>query len=142
MYLSTLVIDAVQKAVEDLRTAHGEFNLAMLHSETENVEFGWNLIVSAAWTDKLGLANATRTVVRALSQRIEVEQQPAVARVTVLKTSDPFVRDSTAFLQLSTPGSRQEIRGVAFDGIPVGRGILFYSQPAYPVSVPASHWTR
>jgi hypothetical protein len=135
MYLSPMVVDVVQKTIEDLRTTHGEFNLAMLHSETENVEYGWNLIVSAPWTDKLGLAKATRTVVRALSQRITVEQQPAVARVTVLKTSDPFVRELTGFLPMSTPRSRQEIRGVAFDGIPVGRGILFYSQPGPLVGV-------
>ena len=135
MYLPTMVVGAVQRAIEDLRTTFGEFNLAMLHRETENVEYGWNLIVSAAWTDKLGLAKATRTVVQALSRKIEVEQQPAIARVTVLMTSDPFVRELTTFLQMSTPGSRQQIRNVAFDGIPVGQGILFYSQPSPLVDV-------
>ena len=138
MYLQTLVADGVQKAVEKLRSSCGEFTLALLHSETEAVETGWNLIVSAPWTDKLGLARATKTVVKALSLDLGIENQPAVSRVTVLRTSDPFVREMTAFFQLSTPGSRQEIRSLAFDGIPVGRGILFYSQPQLLLNVSTS----
>jgi hypothetical protein len=137
MRVETLVSD-VEKVIENLRKARGEFNLAMLHSETEGVQTGWNLIVSAPWTDKLGLGQATRAVVKALGQNLGLENQSAVSRVTVLKTSDPFVREMNALFQVSAPGSRQEIDHVAPDGIPVARGILFYSQSKDPVDVPTS----
>jgi hypothetical protein len=135
MHISTLVAD-VLKVVEILRNRRGDLVLAMLCS-SEGATSSWNLIISAPWADKLGVVEATRAITHELSLGLGLEKRSAISRVTVLKTSDPFVRDMTALFQVSDPGTRLPVSNVAPDGIPVGSGYVFYSQPNLPVQIPA-----
>jgi hypothetical protein len=128
MYISALVVDLL-KVVETLRKRRGEFVLAMLYSGSEGATTSWNLIISAPWADKLGVVEATRAVTHELSLGLGLENRSAISRVTVLKTSDPFVRDMTALFQVSVPEMGKPISNVAPDGIPVASGYIFYSQP-------------
>jgi hypothetical protein len=127
MYISTLV-DDVQKVVEELRTEHGDFVLAMLYARNESADSGWNLIVSAQWTDHIETADATRLVIQALSAGLDSENKRSISRVTVLPTTDPFVREIVSYYQVASPGAGQWIRNVSADGVPIGNGFLFYSQ--------------
>jgi len=126
MYIFTLVSD-VEKVVETLRAQYGEFTLAMLYNNELEAESSWNLIISAPWTDSLGVAEATRTVARALNQGLGLENQRAISRITVLKTSDPFVRDMTR-LYPATPGVRIPIQQVMAGPVSEGSGFILYSQ--------------
>ena len=135
MHIATLVSDVV-KVVEILRKRQGDLVLAMLYSSSEGTTSSWNLIVSAPWADKLGLVEATRAITQELSLGLGLENRSAISRVTVLKTSDPFVRDMTALFQVSDPGARLPISNVAPDGIPVGSGYVFYSQANMLAQIP------
>jgi hypothetical protein len=117
----------VQKVVEALR-ARGEFSLAMLYNEDGASPTGWNLIVSAPWTDALGLPEATGVIVRALSEGLGLENKYSISRVTVLPTKDPFVRAITESYPVSSPRERQWIRDVSLAGIPIGAAFIFYSR--------------
>lgn len=118
----------VQKVVETLRVQRGEMSLAMLYSEDGPSETGWNLIISAPWADGLGRAEATGVVTRALSEGLGLENKPAISRVTILPTKDPFVREVTSFYRIPSPGPGQWVRNTSAAGITIGTGFIFFSQ--------------
>lgn len=126
MYIFTLVSD-VEKVVEGLRARYGEFTLAMLYNNALEANSSWNLIVSAPWTDAMGVGEATRVIAHALSEGLEMQDKPAISRVTVLKTSDPFVRDMTN-LYTARSGARIPIAQVTTGEVTEGSGFILYSQ--------------
>jgi hypothetical protein len=127
MYIFTLVTD-IEKVIEKLRAEHGEFTLAMLYNSSLEAELGWNLIVSAPWLDQMSLAAGTRLIANALNQNLGLENQSSISRVTVLKTSEPFVRDITNLYPVST-GSRIPINQLTAGDLS-GSGFILYSQKA------------
>jgi hypothetical protein len=128
MYIFTLV-DDVGRVIEKLRETHGEFTLAMLYNNSLEAASSWNLIVSAPWTDAMGLADSTHLVAYALNESLGLENQHAISRITVLKTSDPFVRDMTKLYPV-TRGSRVPLPQVTAGEITEGAGFILYSQKA------------
>jgi hypothetical protein len=132
MYIFTLVAD-VRKVIEGLRAIRGEFKLAMLYNLDLDASTNWNLIVSSDWTDALGTPEATKVIARELHQRLGLENKAAISRVTVLKTSDPFVRDMARLYPMMSPGGGVPLKQVAAGGITEGAGFVFYSQPEIPV---------
>lgn len=126
MYIFTLV-DDVEKVVEALRAERGEFSLAMLYNNTLEADSSWNLIASARWTDEMGIAKATHVIAEALSKGLGWENQRSISRVTVLKTSDPFVRDMTKLYPVR-PGARIPIAQVTAGEVTEGSGFIIYSQ--------------
>lgn len=126
MYIFTLVTD-VRTVLEKLRASYGDFNVAMLYNSSLGLMSNWNLIVSADWTERLGVAESTKIIARALHESLGLENKQAISRITVLKTTDPFVRDIARLY----PVASQE--GVPFNqftagDVTEGAGFLFYSQ--------------
>ncbi len=127
MYIFTLV-DDVEKVIGNLRKQYGDFTLVMLYnSGTVQASSSWNLIVSAPWTDKMGVAKATRLFANALKDGLEFQDKRSISRVTVLETTDPFVREMTALYPVS-PGSHIPIQQVTAGQVTEGSGFLLYSQ--------------
>jgi hypothetical protein len=126
MYIFTLV-DDVGKVIETLRKQHGEFMLAMLYNSALEAESGWNLIVSAPWTDAMGAAEATRLIARVLNESLGLENKQAISRITVLRTSDPFVRDMIKLYAVRS-GSRVPLSQVTAGEVTEGSGFILYSQ--------------
>jgi len=127
MYIFTLVGD-VRKVIERLRKQRGEFRLAMLFNNALEAESGWNLIVSATWTDETGTATAIHTIARALNEVLGAENRNSISRITVLKTSDPFVKDMTSLYPVT--GEGVPLRQVTAGRVTEGSGFIFYSQKA------------
>ena len=132
MPVDTLVGD-VRRVIETLRGRYGEYKLAMLYNSAAlDMPTNWNLIVSSDWTDNLGIAEATRRIAHELHLSLGLENRAAVSRVTVLKTSDPFVRDMTRLYHVSSHQGRLPLSQVIAGGITEGAGFVFYSQPEVP----------
>jgi hypothetical protein len=127
MVVFTLVTD-VERVIERLRAQHGDFTLALLYNSVLQAEWGWNLIVSAPWLDRMGLGEATRLIVNVLYQDASLENKSAISRVTVLKTSDPFVRDITSLYPV-TSGARLPVQQLSAGDV-TGSGFILYSQKA------------
>lgn len=135
MYIFTLV-KPVSAAIEKLRRQYGDYKLAMLYNLALGLTSNWNLIVSSDWTDRLGVAEATKIIARELFENLGLGEREAMSRITVLKTTDPFVRDMTQFttplrLDLGRSGDFLLDRVVAGE-ITEGAGYVFYSQPEVP----------
>ena len=129
---SATLVDEIEKIVERLRQARGELVLAMLYSSFEGGDGGWNFIVSAPWTDKLGMVESIRVLAEALRSGLSKENISEISRVTPLETGDPFVRAITSVISAAGPGTRANISNSNFGGVPIPRGILFYSQREAP----------
>lgn len=127
MHISTLV-DDVEKVVETLRTQYGDYTFAMLYNRVLGSGDGWNFIVSAPWTDKMQVYDAIRLIAEALHDGLDAEAQKAITRITVLKTSDPFVRDMNFLYRAGTPGAGLPVNQIAAGDIEGGGGYIFYSQ--------------
>lgn len=132
MYIFTLVAD-VRRVIEGLRANRGEFKLAMLYNLDLDAATNWNLIVSSDWSDALGVSEATRIVARSLHERLGLENRASISRVTVLKTSDPFVKDMARLYPITSPGGGVPLRQVTAGGITEGSGFVFYAHPEIPV---------
>ena len=131
MYIFTLVGD-VKRVVEKLRVRFGEFKLAMLYNSALDVPTNWNLILSSDWTDKLGTSEATQIVARELHQSLGMENRPSISRITVLRTTDPFVRDMTRLYPVHSHEGGVPLSQVTAGDVRDGAGFLFYSQPEIP----------
>jgi hypothetical protein len=131
MYIFTLVED-VKKVVELLRTEHGEFKLAMLYNSDLSATSNWNFIVSADWTDEMGIAEATKVIAHALHESLNLSNRIAVSRITVLKTDDAFVRDMTRLYPVPGGQGGIPLSQVTAGGITDGAGFVFHSQPEIP----------
>jgi len=129
MYIFTLV-DDVRKIVESLRREHGDFSLVMLYNSGPlQAGSSWNLIVSAKWTDRVGVASATRLIAKALEAGLETQDKGAISRITVLKTSDPFVRDMTRLYPVAGP-SGVPLNVVTAGSVSEGSAFVLYSRQA------------
>jgi len=131
MYIFTLVGD-VTKVVEKLRTQFGEFKLAMLYNSALDVSSNWNLIVSSDWTDRMGIPEATKVIAREIHQTLSLKNRVAVTRITVLKTTDPFVRDMLHLYPVLTREGGVPLSQITAGGVTDGAGFVFYSQPEIP----------
>jgi hypothetical protein len=129
MYIFTLVTD-IQKVVEKLRQGRGEFKLAMLYNSALDERANWNLIVSSDWADRLGLTDATQVIAREVHQTVGLENRSSISRITVLKTSDPFVQDMTRLYPVPGQQGGIPLSQVTAGGVTEGAGFVFYSQPA------------
>lgn len=124
------LVDDVRRVVDTLRERRGDLTLAMLYnSDGMDASRGWNLIVAAPWADVMGRADAIHAVVEVLSATLPAENSPTISRVTVLKTSDPFVRDMTFLYQVAAPvGPGVPVPQITAGDITEGSGYIFYSQ--------------
>jgi hypothetical protein len=97
----------------------------MLYNSALDAPSNWNLIVSSDWSDKLGIPESTRLIARELHQNLGMENRPAIARVTVLKTIDSFGREMTRLYPTLTRNGGIPLNQVSAGGVTDGAGFPF-----------------
>lgn len=128
MRIFTLV-DDVQRVVDQLQGERGQFTLAMLYNRGGlQADSSWNLIVSGPWTDDMGFARATRLITDVLSKDLEFQDKHAISRVTVLRTTDPFVRDMTRLYPDIGAAGPMPINQLTAGSVNEGSGFVLYSR--------------
>jgi hypothetical protein len=75
----------------------------------------------------MGQAETIHLIAHVLHDELNPDSWPAISRVTVLKTSDPFVRDMTYLFPVVSPGGVPISRVTAGD-VEEGSGFIFYSK--------------
>jgi hypothetical protein len=126
------LVDEISKLIEQLRTRHGDFKLAMLYNRSLEMPTSWNLIIAADWTDNVGIGPATHLIAKELHERLVEEVRSAISRISVLSTNDRFVREMTSLHPVLNSKRAVPVSPVIADGITEGVGFLFYSQPGVP----------
>lgn len=128
MHISTLVAD-IQKTLLMLRAEHGQFRLAILYNSDIGAQTNWNLIVSADWTDALGIPKATRVIAKELHEGLSFENKGALSRVTVLNTGDPFVEDMMNLYPEIGENTGVPFKQINAGGVNEGGAFVFYLRP-------------
>lgn len=82
----------LRKVAKRIEKAAGPIALFMLLPPDSETHDAWNLVVSARGLDKKSIGEAVSQVTDWLRADLEQAQWPLIARATVLRTDDPFVK--------------------------------------------------
>lgn len=121
----TLVTE-LQELASTLEQRVGPLALFMLLAPDAETNDAWNVIVSAHGYDTKSRGNAVRLFTEALRQAVDGSHLPRIARATVLRTDDPFVRAmNTAFHAEHAP---MNLQSCSIYGIEIPRAVLLESK--------------
>ena len=120
------MIDAVRK-ISDRK---GPFTLVMLMPTSVHHPAEWNAVFSAKWLDPLSIGEAVKTIFDELSATLSNAAIAKVQRVSVLRTTESFVREITSDLGIPIqPGIAYRVQSFAFSRFGVDEAILFAATP-------------
>ena len=91
------LVAQLRKVAKRIERGAGPIALLMLLAPDSDTDDAWNLIVSARGLDKKSTGEAVSQVIDWLRASLEEAQWPLIARTTVLRTDDPFVKAIYAF---------------------------------------------
>ncbi len=119
-----ILVTTFQNVVQTLRQRTGAIALFLLNAlDTENTS--WNIVVSTQGYDQVTIKTALNEFMKILESTVQKELLKNILRVTILKTSDPFVRAiNSAFEMTEKP---QYVYSRTFNDVYIERGILFES---------------
>ncbi len=123
------LIEGLQSVVRRYAEQQRPFTLVMLiPTEPSATDTKYTLVISASWLDNMSPRQAVNEVLDSLISQIgssESSEFEKVARVTVIKTKDPFVRTITSMFEVTN--GRVMIENCEFNGVLVERAIVLES---------------
>lgn len=124
-----ILVKHIQALVSDYSKCSQTFNLVMLIPTIPDViDSKYTLLVSAHWLDDKSPKEAVNLILTDLIKKIGSTNSPEylkIARVTVVKTSDPFVNAITSAFNVSH--SDVTLRNCNINGVLVEHAILLES---------------
>ena len=116
------LVKSFRRTATQLERAYGPVALILLLAPDEETIDSWNVLVSAHGLDAMARGEAIRKVSETLRKTLNKSLWPAIARATVLRTDDPFVR---AFTQRypSVP-SGATLQAVSVSGIDIPKAVV------------------
>jgi len=117
-----ILVKAFRRVVAQLERAHGPVALMLLVAPDEETSNSWNVVVSAHGLDAKSLGEAVRELSQTLRNSLDESLWPVVARVTFLRTNDPFVQAFTQRYPTLRSGSTLE--SVSVSGIDLARAVV------------------
>ena len=121
-----LVAD-LKKLAEELNEKQGPLALFMLEAPDFETGDRWNIVVSARGLDDKSRADAIRHVTESIREIVSEGEWHRIARATVLRTNDPFVRAMN-----STFRAEHEVINLqpfSISGVDIPRAVLLESKP-------------
>jgi len=121
-----ILVTAFQHVVQTLHQRTGHIALFLLNAlDSENTS--WNILVSTQGYDEMTIKTALNDFMTILESQLEQELLKNILRVTILKTSDPFVKAVNHAYDITD--RPQYLYSCTFLDLYIERGILFASQP-------------
>lgn len=116
------LVKSFRRTATQLERAYGPVALILLIAPDEETVDSWNVLVSAHGLDAMARGEAIRKVSDTLRKTLNKSLWPAIARATVLRTDDSFVR---AFTQRypSVP-SGATLQAVSVSGIDIPKAVV------------------
>ncbi len=132
-----ILVTTFQHVVQALRQRTGHIALFLLNAlDTENTS--WNILVSTHGYDQMTIKTALDDFMTILESHVEKNILRHILRVTILKTSDPFVKAVNRTFDVTEKS--QYVYSCTLADAYIERGILFESQA--PASVPTISATK
>ncbi len=133
-----ILVKNIQELVSDYSQNRQDFILVMLIPTDPNViDSKYTLLVSAHWLDNKSPKDAVHLILTDLIKKIGSTDSPEyrkIARVTVVKTSDPFVKGITSAFSVSN--SDVTLNNCNLNGVLIEHAILLESHR--PTHIPES----
>jgi hypothetical protein len=124
-----ILVNHIQALVSDYSQRDQLFTLVMLIPTDPNIiDSKYTLLVSANWLDNKSPKDAVNLILTDLIKKIGSTNSPEfrkIARVTVVKTSDPFVNAITSGFHVSQ--SDVTLNNCNINGVEIERAILLES---------------
>ena len=117
-----VLVRAFRKTAARLEKAYGPVALLMLVAPDEETVDSWNVIVSAHGLDEKALGEAVSEFSETLRTTLSRSLWPLVARVTVLRTNDPFVKSFTR--RYPTLRSGATLEAISVSGIDLPKAVV------------------
>jgi len=121
-----ILVKECRHTIKKLKQEKGPISLFMLKALEYDVT-DWNLIVSAPAYDNLSLKTALIDLVTILNQHLSRGIRRKIIRSTVLKTTDPFVKEINQVFKLNN--TTQYVHSSVISGIYLEKAIIFESHP-------------
>lgn len=121
----TLVAE-LQDLASTIEQKEGPLALFMLLAPDAETSDSWNLIVSAHGYDHRSRGKAVSLFTEALRQAVGQSRLPWIARATVLRTDDPFVRAMNSAFHAG--GSPRTLQSCNIAGIEIPKAVLLESK--------------
>lgn len=119
----------VTDAIRTIAARRGNFTLAMLLPSSSHDADEWNAVFSAVWLDPLSLREAIKVMMNGLEKQLDRSAFSRLQRVSVLRTTEPFVREVTEDLAIPEPGTAYRVQSFAFSRFGVEEAVVFVAAP-------------
>lgn len=120
------LVTSLENVATELAQKEGPLALFMLLAPDAETTDRWNLIVSAHGFDRKSRGNAIRQVSELLRERVPESEWPRIARVTVLRTDEPFVRAMNNAVESENKVAYMQSCSVF--GVEIPQAVLFQSR--------------
>lgn len=120
------LVEQLRSLVAETEQEAGPLALFMLLAPTVETDDAWNVIVSAHGFDRKSRGNAIREFTESLRNHVEQSQWSRIARTTILRTDDPFVKAMNAAFH--TEHSTINLQSCNIFGIDIPKAVLFESK--------------
>jgi nitrate reductase beta subunit len=131
-----ILVKHIQALVSDYSQRSQTFTLVMLiPTDPDVIDSRYTLLVSAYWLDDKSPKDAVNLILTDLINKIGSTNSPEyrkIARVTIVKTSDPFVNTITSAFNVSQ--SDVTLRNLNINGVLIEHAILLESHK--PINTP------
>lgn len=117
-------------AIRKIADQKGPFALVMLLPSSAHDAAEWNAVFSAEWLDPLSLREAVKSMFNVLRATLPESAIAKIQRVSVLRTTESFVREVTSDLVSPiAPGTAYRMQSFAFSRFGVDEAIVFVADP-------------
>jgi hypothetical protein len=122
-------------AIRQITDQKGTFTLVMLLPSASNQpDWEWNAVFSAKWLDPLSIREAVKGMSNMLRTTLPESAFSKIQRISILRTSEPFVREVTSDLVIPiTPGTAYRVQSFAFSRFGVDEAIVLVAEPPSPI---------
>ncbi len=99
------MVDKLKNLVRKIESQKGVIALFMLWKDAQDIS-KWTLVVSASWIDRMNQRTALDYFIKTLQSSLTNAELNEISRVSILKTSDNFVKTITQVLNISGGAAR------------------------------------
>jgi hypothetical protein len=120
------LVAGLRKLADDIEHREGPLALFMLLAPDTETDDRWNVIVSAHGFDSKSRGTAIRQLTESLRQNVDESEWHRIARATVLRTDDPFVRAMNSSFHAEQ--AVMNLQSTNIWGIDIPRALVFESK--------------
>jgi hypothetical protein len=123
-----LLVNGLKALFEKLDQQYGPVLLLMSLAVDVGIEDWWNLVISAKGLDQHTRAEAIHIAADLMRESLSKKVRPSIARVSVLRTDDPFVKGMNSWYKAED--APLMVQSATISGVEIPKAIVLQSKAA------------